>query len=99
MPYGTVPTQRHRLEGRVVQRAWADPEFRRRLLANPKQALEEELDIVLPEELEVTVVEERTDRLCIVLPVDVSGFPEQTTRVMLGLRPRLQPARPADQPT
>lgn len=87
MPYGKVPTQRHAIEGRVVQRAWADPEYRRRLLEDPRAALAEVIGASLPERLEVVVVEERPDRLCIVLPVDLSGISEQTARVMVGEPP------------
>ena len=87
MPYGNVPTQRHAIEGRVVRRAWADPAYRSRLLDDPKAALAEELGIELPERLEVVVVEERPDRMCIVLPVDLSGVPKAAARVMVGEPP------------
>jgi hypothetical protein len=87
MPYGSVPTQRHAIEGRVVRRAWADPEYRRRLLEDPKAALAEVLGTSLPERLEVVVVEERPDRLCIVLPVDLSAIPRPAARIMVGEPP------------
>lgn len=87
MPYGSVPTQRHTIEGRVVRRAWADAAYRERLLDDPKAALAELLGVELPDRLEVKVVEERSDLLCIVLPVDVSAIPPETCRVMTGRRP------------
>ena len=87
MPYGNVPTQRHAIEGRVVRRAWSDPEFKAALLADPKAALAEELGVPLPEGLEVVVVEERPDRLCIVLPVDLSPIGVGVARVMVGEPP------------
>ncbi len=88
MPYGSVPTQRLNIEERVVRRAWSDPAYKARLLADPKSALEEVLGVELPARLEVQVVQERPDMLCIVLPVDVSGIPPVTAGVMIGRRPR-----------
>ena len=54
---------------------------------DPKAALAELLGVELPDRLEVKVVEERSDLLCIVLPVDVSAIPPETCRVMTGRRP------------
>jgi hypothetical protein len=82
-----MPTQRHNIERRLVQRAWSDPEFKARLLADPKAALAEIVGADLPERLQVTVVEERPDHLCIVLPVDTSGVPFPTVQVMMGEPP------------
>jgi hypothetical protein len=49
----------------------------------------------LPPGLEVRVVEERPNSLCIVLPVDLSPIPLATVRVMLGVAPQPQPQPPA----
>ena len=87
MPYSHFPTQRHNIEQRIVHRAWADPEYRARLLADPKAALAEELGVELPERLQVEVVEERPDSLCIVVPVDTSGMTYPVVQVMMGLAP------------
>jgi len=70
-----------------VRRAWSDPEYKARLLADPKAALAEELGVELPEGLRVRVVEEQPDLLCIVVPVDTSGVPEPTVQVMMGVAP------------
>jgi hypothetical protein len=85
--YSSFPTQRYNIESRIVRRAWADAEFRARLLSDPKEALSEELGVALPERLEVRVVEERSDLLCIVLPVDTSTIPPETVAVMIGNAP------------
>jgi hypothetical protein len=82
-----VPTERRRLERRIVGRALADPEFRARLLASPREAVAEELGVELPEQLEVVVVEERPDRLGIVLPVDLGGIGADAVWAMTGRRP------------
>lgn len=87
MSYSPLPTQRRTIEARIVRRAWADPDYRSRLLADPKAAIGEELGVDLPESLEVVVVEERPDRMCVVLPVNLSAIPTDTIRVMLGVPP------------
>jgi hypothetical protein len=97
MSYQEVPTGRGELEGRIVRRALADAEFRERLLADPRAAVEQELGIELPQRLEITVVQERPDALCIVLPVDLSGMGRDAVWAMTGRRPATaaRPARPA----
>jgi hypothetical protein len=82
-----VTGTRGELEGRIVARARSDSEFRARLLASPREALAEELGFELPDRLEVVVVEERPDRLAIVLPVDVSGIGPDGVWAMTGKRP------------
>jgi hypothetical protein len=89
--YGDVPSERAVLERRIVERALAEPEFRARLLENPRLAVSEELGFELPDGLEIDVVEERPDRLAIVLPVDLSGIGYDGVWAMTGVRP----ARPS----
>ena len=87
MTFRNGPTGRGVLEQRLVRRANTDPAFRARLLTDPRSAIAEELDIQLPESLEVVVVEERPDRLCLVLPMDLSGMSVEATWAMIGRRP------------
>jgi hypothetical protein len=82
-----VPTGRPEIERRIVDRAQSDPAFRERLLADPRAALGELLDLEVPERIEVRVVEERPDLLCIVLPVDLSGMKRDAIWAMTGTRP------------
>ncbi len=82
-----VPTGRAELETRIVRRAQADAEFREWLLRDPRAALEDELGIALPQRLEIQVVQERPDALCIVLPVDLSGLGADAVWAMTGRRP------------
>lgn len=91
MPYSHFPTQRQNIEQRVVRRAWADPAYKERLLADPRAALSEELGVELPPGLEVQVVEERPDMLCVVLPVDTSAIPSDAAQVMMGWVPKAPP--------
>ena len=88
MPYADFPTRRDEIEGRVVRRAWADPAYRDRLRHDPRGALEEELGVSLPSRLQVTVVEEQPDHLCIVIPVDLSPINQRDSQAITGSAPR-----------
>jgi hypothetical protein len=59
---------RAEVERRLVERSLQDEEFRQRLLADPKAAVEEELGIQLPAEVQVRVVEETADTIYLALP-------------------------------
>jgi hypothetical protein len=82
-----VSDVRAELQRRIVDRAQADPAFRARLLETPREALADELGVELPSELEVVVVEERSDRIAIVLPVDLSGLRPDALWAMTGRPP------------
>jgi Nitrile hydratase, alpha chain len=59
---------RAEVERRLVERSLEDDAFRLRLLEDPKAAVEEELGIQLPAEVQVRVVEETADTIYLVLP-------------------------------
>ena len=59
---------RAEVERRLIQRSLQDEEFRQRLLADPKAAVEEELGIQLPAEVQIRVVEETADTIYLALP-------------------------------
>jgi hypothetical protein len=82
-----VSDVRAELQRRIVDRAQADPAFRARLLETPHEALAEELGVEVPTGLEVVVVEERADRLAIVLPVDLRGLGPDAVWAMTGRPP------------
>jgi len=52
----------------VVRRAVSDPEFRDRLLSNPNAAVEEVTGVSVPDDVEIVVVENTSQRFHIVLP-------------------------------
>jgi hypothetical protein len=56
------------MERRIVQRSIEDEDFRRRLIEDPKGAVEDELGSRLPEEVRVVTVEETADTIYLVLP-------------------------------
>jgi hypothetical protein len=82
-----VPTGRAEIERRIVDRAQSDAEFRARLIEDPRGAVGELLGVALPERIEVQVVQERPDLMCVVLPVDLSGMGYDAVWAMLGRRP------------
>lgn len=55
-------------EARLIAKAQADESFRQALLSNPKATIEAELGAIMPEGLQVKVVEETADTLYLVLP-------------------------------
>jgi hypothetical protein len=89
MSYADLPTRRAEIESRVVRRAWADADFLAWLRSDPRAALADELGVSLPRRLEIMVVEEKPDLLCIVIPVDLSGIDERASRSATGIAPRL----------
>jgi hypothetical protein len=60
------------MERRLVARSLQDDAFRRRLLADPRTAVEEELGTRLPEGVRVEAVEKTADTICLVLPTTSS---------------------------
>ena len=56
------------MERRLVQRSLEEDAFRRRLLSDPKAAVEEELGTQLPEDVRVVAVEETAETIYLVLP-------------------------------
>lgn len=66
-------TTRKEFEAHLVAKAWKDPDFRKRLLAAPKAAVQEELGRIhpgasLPDSLEIRVYPETEHEVHLVLP-------------------------------
>jgi hypothetical protein len=61
-------TGRAEMERRLIEKSVEDEDFRRRLIEDPKAAVEQELGTQLPEEVRVVAVEETADTLYLVLP-------------------------------
>jgi hypothetical protein len=59
---------RAEVERRLVERSLQDDAFRQRLLEDPRAAMEQELGVRLPEEVQVRAVEETADTIYLVLP-------------------------------
>ena len=61
-------TGRQEIERRLIEKSLQDEDFRRRLIEDPKGAVEQELGTRLLEGVEVRVVEESADTIYLVLP-------------------------------
>jgi hypothetical protein len=59
---------RAEMERRLIEKSIEDDAFRRRLLEDPKWAVEQELGTQLPEEVRVVALEETQDTIYLVLP-------------------------------
>jgi hypothetical protein len=59
---------RAEMEQRLIQRSLEDEDFRQRLLDDPKGTIEQELEIQLPESVEVRALEESAETIYLVLP-------------------------------
>lgn len=59
---------RTEVQRRLVQRSIEDEDFRKKLLDDPKGALEQVLETQLPDDIEVKVVEEGPKTIYLVLP-------------------------------
>jgi Nitrile hydratase, alpha chain len=60
---------REQVERRLIEKSLQDEDFRRRLLEDPRAAVEEELGTRLPEEV-LVAVEETAETIYLVLPSD-----------------------------
>jgi hypothetical protein len=77
-------TKRQQLEVHLANKAKSDPDFRERLLTDPKRTIEAEIGMRFPEGLQVTVYEERLNHLHVVLPIELQTADD----LALGQTPR-----------
>jgi len=56
------------LKEQIIQKAWEDAEFKKQLIANPKDAIKEAFAIDVPDTIDVEVVEESANKYYLVLP-------------------------------
>ncbi len=66
---GTSPAVTRRdVETRLIERAWKDPEFKRRVISDPKGMFEKHLGQKLPAELKIIVHEEDANTVHLSIP-------------------------------
>lgn len=58
------------VKDKIIQLAWEDTAFKERLLASPKEAIQEAFQVSLPEGMELSAVEETSSRLFLVIPTN-----------------------------
>jgi len=56
------------LRNQVIQKAWEDPSFKQRLLADPKAALQEALGVIIPDSVTLKAVEEGSNEFYLIIP-------------------------------
>jgi hypothetical protein len=64
------PKSKNELIQKLVSKAKDNVEFKKKLLDNPKELIEEELKIKLPDSLKITTLEEKKDQAYLVLPLN-----------------------------
>ena len=69
----------------VVDRSAVDPDFRRQLLADPKAAISGELDITIPDSMNIEVHESDMQTVHLALPPDPNITEEQLEAISAGL--------------
>ena len=72
------------LQDKIVAKAQADPEFRSRLVADPKAAIEEVTGSELPEAIRIEVHEDSATSLHLVLPPSGELTDEELASVSAG---------------
>lgn len=83
-------TKRQQLEMHLAGRALQDPDFRARLLEDPKRTIEEEIDLHFPATLSIKIHEEKLNELHVVLHVDLETLGEFPPRLLPVDSPRVQ---------
>ncbi|CAM4149629.1 NHLP leader peptide family RiPP precursor [Saccharibacillus endophyticus] len=71
------------IKTQVIQKAWEDPEFRARLLADPKSALRDAFGIELPDHIRLTAVEESANDFYLVIPPNPSDIIPKAERITI----------------
>jgi hypothetical protein len=71
-------------EQRIRERAEADPAFRAQLLAKPKEALEAELGVQIPDNVSVQVHEESLSEVHLVLPASQEDLSDADLELVAG---------------
>lgn len=67
---------RQYLEQQIIEKAWADEKFRTELIASPNKVIEQFLGQALPQSLHIKIIEETSDRLYLVIPVNPEQLPD-----------------------
>ncbi len=59
---------RKEMEALLIEKAWNDESFRRRLVANPFETIQEQLEVEIPDGVSLSVVEESAEKIYLVIP-------------------------------
>ncbi len=64
---------RQEFEAELIAKAWEDKNFKEKFLKNPKDVVESLSGEKLPADMQVSVFEETTTSVCLVIPRDPDG--------------------------
>ncbi|MFD0692573.1 NHLP leader peptide family RiPP precursor [Paenibacillus sp. GCM10027628] len=67
------------LHAKISQKAWEDASFREKLLSDPKAALKEAFDILIPDHIEIKTVEETANQHVLVIPTNPTNVLDGTS--------------------
>lgn len=76
--------KRQEVEAKIIGRALDDPDFREKLLANPKEAIRTTARIKVREEIEIEVLQETAGKFYIVLPAPAEELSEEQLEAVAG---------------
>ncbi|MCX6279431.1 MAG: NHLP leader peptide family RiPP precursor [Bacteroidetes bacterium] len=68
--------QRKQIEQYLIEKAMKDETFRKRLLENPKETIEQESRLKLPDSINIRVLQEDSETVYLVLPRTTDGAQE-----------------------
>lgn len=71
-------TQHTDFQAHLIAKAWKDEAFRQELLSNPKAVIEKEFGKVIPDSMEIRVLEETPNIMYLALPLrpNTTGYEE-----------------------
>jgi hypothetical protein len=64
---------RTELQSQTLAKAATDSAFRQQLIRDPREAIAQAFGVLLPSNLEISIIEESPTRLCLVLPPATSN--------------------------
>jgi hypothetical protein len=62
------------LREQIIEKAWTDANFKKKLLADPKAAIQEAFGVEIPDGYKLQVLEETDDSFYLVLPQSPAGI-------------------------
>ena len=78
---------RRDFEAEIIARAWEDDNFKTRLMKDPKVVVEELSGEALPVDMKITIFEESSTSVCLVLPKNPDELSEEDlSRVVGGIK-------------
>jgi Nitrile hydratase, alpha chain len=84
MSEAALPT-RDELEAQIIARAWSDEAFRERLQGDPRAAVAEVTGVVVPESIQIKVLEETPEKAYLVIPLNRVAIADEQLDVAGGM--------------